>query len=167
MVPTRRLGPVAPTPSTEGRGGRWCSTCGGGTSARCCAVLRGDPSLQVIDRLDEQREQLSEIKPAPPASLDEEGQRWIYYPWRRAVVRLLGPRAFGTLRLDRNRNKLTRAEQARQRTLRIGVVGLSVGHTIAHVLAMEGLAGELRLADFDTSSCPISTAFRPASSTSA
>jgi hypothetical protein len=65
------------------------------------------------------------------------------------VVRLLGPRAFGTLRLDRNRNKLTRAEQARQRTLRIGVVGLSAGHTIAHVLAMEGLAGELRLADFD------------------
>jgi molybdopterin/thiamine biosynthesis adenylyltransferase/nitroreductase len=65
------------------------------------------------------------------------------------VVRLLGPRAFGTLRLDRNRNKLTRAEQARQRTLRIGVVGVSAGHTIAHVLAMEGLAGELRLADFD------------------
>ena len=65
------------------------------------------------------------------------------------MVRLLGPRAFGTLRLDRNRNKLTRAEQARQRTLRIGVIGLSAGHSIAHVLAMEGLAGELRLADFD------------------
>ena len=28
--------------------------------------------------------------------------------------------------------------------------GLSAGHSIAHVLAMEGLAGELRLADFDT-----------------
>ncbi len=113
-------------------------------------VLRGDPDLQVIDRLDGQRAQLSDIKPTPPASLDEEGYRWIYYPWRRAVVRLLGPRSFGMLRLDRNRNKLTRAEQARQRMLRIGVVGLSGGHTIAHVLAMEGLAGELRLADFDT-----------------
>jgi molybdopterin/thiamine biosynthesis adenylyltransferase len=112
-------------------------------------VLREDPSLQVIDRLDEQREQLSGIIPTPPSSIEEEAQRWIYYPWRRAVVRLLGPRAFGTLRLDRNRNKLTRAEQARQRTLRIGVIGLSAGHTIAHVLAMEGLAGELRLADFD------------------
>jgi len=66
------------------------------------------------------------------------------------VVRLLAPRAFSTLRLDRNRNKLTRAEQARQRTLRIGVVGVSAGHMIAHVLAMEGLAGEIRLADFDT-----------------
>jgi len=43
-------------------------------------------------------------------------------PGRRAVVRLLAPKSFSTLRLDRNRNKLTRAEQARQRTLRIGVV---------------------------------------------
>ncbi|HLK45283.1 MAG TPA: Rv1355c family protein, partial [Acidimicrobiales bacterium] len=43
----------------------------------------------------------------------------------------------------------TREEQARQRTLRVGVVGLSAGHSIAHVLAMEGLVGELRLADFD------------------
>jgi molybdopterin/thiamine biosynthesis adenylyltransferase len=113
-------------------------------------VLREDPSLQVIDRLAEQKKQLSAIKPTPSDSVEEEAQRWVYYPWRRAVVRLLGPRAFGTLRLDRNRNKITRAEQARQRTLRIGVIGLSVGHTIAHVLAMEGLAGELRLADFDT-----------------
>jgi len=113
-------------------------------------VLREDSSLQVIDRLAEQRAQLTEIKPAPGKSLEEEAQRWIYYPWRRAVVRLLGPRSFNTLRLDRNRNKLTRAEQSQQRRLRIGVVGLSAGHSIAHVLAMEGLAGELRVADFDT-----------------
>ncbi len=34
--------------------------------------------------------------------------------------------------------------------LSIGIVGVSAGHSIAHMLAMEGLAGELRLADFDT-----------------
>jgi nitroreductase len=113
-------------------------------------VLREDPSLQVVDRLAGQREQLAAIKPTPNGSVTEEPQRWIYYPWRRAVVRLLGPRSFGMLRLDRNRNKLTRAEQAQQRRLRIGVVGLSAGHSIAHLLALEGLAGELRLADFDT-----------------
>ncbi len=113
-------------------------------------VLRQDPALQIVDRYDEQREQLSKIIPKPSHVLTDEGQRWVYYPWRRAVVRLLAPRAFTTLRLDRNRNKLTRTEQARQRTLRIGVVGVSVGHSIAHVLAMEGLAGEIRLADFDT-----------------
>ena len=113
-------------------------------------VLREDPSLQFFDRFEEQRDELRGIRPTPAASILEEGQRWVYYPWRRAVVRLLAPRAFTTLRLDRNRNKITRAEQASQRALRIGIVGQSAGHVVAHVLAMEGLAGELRLADFDT-----------------
>ena len=113
-------------------------------------VLRENPSLQIVDRLDEQREQFARIIPTPTRALMDEGQRWVYYPWRRAVVRLLAPRAFTMLRLDRNRNKLTRTEQARQRTLRIGIVGVSAGHSIAHVLAMEGLAGEIRLADFDS-----------------
>ena len=113
-------------------------------------VLREDPSLQFFDRFDEQRNELREIRPPVAQTILDEGQRWVYYPWRRAVVRLLAPRAFTMLRLDRNRNKLTRAEQAAQRTLRIGVVGLSAGHVTAHVLAMEGLVGELRLADFDT-----------------
>ncbi|MGH3733372.1 MAG: Rv1355c family protein, partial [Acidimicrobiales bacterium] len=113
-------------------------------------VLREDPSLQILDRFDEQVAQLNEIRPAPSRSLLEEGQRWVYYPWRRALVRLLGPRAFSALRLDRNHNKLTRDEQARLRTLSVGVVGVSAGHSIAHVLAMEGLVGELRLADLDT-----------------
>jgi molybdopterin/thiamine biosynthesis adenylyltransferase/nitroreductase len=113
-------------------------------------VLREDPSLQVVDHLAEQRQHLSEIKPAPSRALMEEGNRWIYYPWRRTVVRLLAPRSFSALRLDRNRNKITRTEQSRQRELRVGVVGASAGHSIAHLLAMEGLAGELRLADFDT-----------------
>jgi molybdopterin/thiamine biosynthesis adenylyltransferase len=113
-------------------------------------VLREDPSLQILDRFEEQVSRLGDVHPTPSRSLLDEGQRWVYYPWRRALVRLLGPRAFSALRLDRNHNKLTRDEQARLRTLSIGVVGVSAGHSIAHVLAMEGLAGELRLADFDT-----------------
>src|ERR1019366_3263167 len=113
-------------------------------------VLRENPSLQIVDRLDEQREQFARIIPTPTRALMDEGQRWVYYPWRRAVVRLLAPRAFTMLRLDRNRNKLTRTGQARQRTPGIGIVGVSAGHSIAHVLAMEGLAGEIRLADFDS-----------------
>ena len=113
-------------------------------------VLRENSSLQIIDRFEEQHEQLSHVIPAPSSALLQERPRWVYYPWRRSVVRLLSSRGFSTLRLDRNRNKLTRAEQARLRTLRIGIVGLSAGHSIAHVLAMEGLAGEIRLADFDT-----------------
>ena len=38
--------------------------------------------------------------------------RWAYYPWRRAVVGVLGPRGFRTVRLDRNRNLITADEQA-------------------------------------------------------
>ena len=113
-------------------------------------VLRDDEALQLVDRLDSLRGQLGAVVPAPPTSLAEEAPRWVYYPWRRAAVRVLGPRSFSALRLDRNRNKITRAEQAQLRTLAIGVIGTSAGHSIAHVLAMEGLAGELRLADFDT-----------------
>jgi hypothetical protein len=112
-------------------------------------ILRQDAALQVLDRFPEQREQLEAVVPRPSRNLLEEGHRWAYYPWRRTLVRLLAPRSFGVLRLDRNRNKLTSEEQSQLRSLRIGVVGLSVGHAIAHVLAMEGLAGELRLADFD------------------
>jgi len=113
-------------------------------------VLREDTSMQALDRFPEQKAQLEELRPMPPKSVIDEGQRWVYYPWRRAAVRLLAPRGFAALRLDRNRNKLTTDEQARLRTLRIGVVGLSAGHSIAHCLAMEGLVGELRLADFDS-----------------
>ncbi|PRC59469.1 hypothetical protein C6A85_23265, partial [Mycobacterium sp. ITM-2017-0098] len=75
--------------------------------------------------------------------------RWAYYPWRRTVVGILGPQAYARVRTDRNRNLVTVHEQQKLRSLRIGVVGLSVGHAVAHTLAMQGLCGELRLADFD------------------
>jgi molybdopterin/thiamine biosynthesis adenylyltransferase len=143
-------GPIEPA-STRNRAARPLVLDVGERSQReVLRILREDSALQIIDRFAEQREQLGEIIPPLSEALLTEGSRWVYYPWRRAVVRLLAPRSFSTLRLDRNRNKLTRAEQARQRTLRIGVVGLSAGHTIAHVIAMEGLAGEIRMADFDT-----------------
>ena len=120
------------------------------TDREVLQVLRANDAIQFVDRLSAQRDQLGATLPAPSSSLIKEESRWVYYPWRRATVRLLGPRSFAFLRLDRNRNKLTREEQARLRTLRIGVVGVSTGNSVAHVLAMEGLAGELRLADFDT-----------------
>jgi molybdopterin/thiamine biosynthesis adenylyltransferase len=75
--------------------------------------------------------------------------RWVYYPWRRTVVSVLGPRAFRLLRLDRNRNLITAAELERLGRLRIGIVGLSSGHAVAYTLAAQGVCGELRLADFD------------------
>ncbi len=74
---------------------------------------------------------------------------WIHYPWSGRLVRVLPRDAFWELRLDRNRDKLTREEQARLRTARIAVVGLSVGNAVALTLAQEGVVGHLVLADFD------------------
>ena len=111
--------------------------------------LRADPVIEFIDHLDDQREDLLGLLPPPDAALVGEPSRWAYYPWRRTVAAVLGPRAFRALRLDRNRNMITAEEQTRLGGLRIGVVGLSVGHVIAHTLAAQGMCGELRLADFD------------------
>lgn len=111
--------------------------------------LRADPSIEFIDRLDAQTANLRSLRPTPHPDLLAEPARWAYYPWRRAVVSVLGPRGYRAVRLDRNRNNITPAEQDQLGTLRIGVAGLSVGHVIAHTLAAQGLGGRLRLADFD------------------
>jgi molybdopterin/thiamine biosynthesis adenylyltransferase len=111
--------------------------------------LRADPSVEFIDHRDAQLANLRTLRPAPDPELLAESVRWAYYPWRRTVVAVLGPRGFRTVRLDRNRNNITPQEQDRLGALRIGVAGLSVGHVIAHTLAAQGLCGRLRLADFD------------------
>ncbi|MEN0135014.1 MAG: Rv1355c family protein [Rhodococcus sp. (in: high G+C Gram-positive bacteria)] len=112
--------------------------------------LRRDPAVVFVDRLDQQRDALRSLVPAPgPAALDE-APVWAYYSWRRTVVRLLGPTSFRLLRLDRNRNKITEQQQKRLADVTVGIVGLSVGHAVALALTLEGACGELRLADFDT-----------------
>ncbi|AGB22447.1 dinucleotide-utilizing enzyme possibly involved in molybdopterin or thiamin biosynthesis [Mycobacterium sp. JS623] len=111
--------------------------------------LRADGRIEFIDNVGQQSAGLRGLKPAPPAEITAEPTRWVYYPWRRTVVSVLGPRAFRLVRLDRNRNLITTDELDRLGQLRIGVVGLSVGHAIAYTLAAQGLCGELRLADFD------------------
>ena len=111
--------------------------------------LRADSEVEFLDHRDAQLLGLRRLRPAPDGDVLAEPGRWAYYPWRRTVVAVLGPRGFRALRLDRNRNNITTREQARLNSLTIGVAGLSVGHVIAHTLAVQGLCGRLRLADFD------------------
>ncbi len=80
----------------------------------------------------------------------EDYGRWIYYPWSGQLVHLLPPEEFHELRTDRNRNKITAAEQQRLAACTVAIVGLSVGNAIALTLALEGVGGHLKLADFDT-----------------
>ncbi|MGH8994650.1 MAG: ThiF family adenylyltransferase, partial [Acidimicrobiales bacterium] len=118
-------------------------------SDRAIALRLTTTGTRTIDRLNDQRAELTDLRPPVPAEALDEAPRFVYYPWRKTLCKIVGPQGFDLLRLDRNRNKITTEEQARLRELRIGIVGLSVGHSIAHLLAMGGLCGELRLADFD------------------
>lgn len=74
---------------------------------------------------------------------------WVYYPWSGYLVRVLPEVEFRELRTSRNRNKITAEEQDKLRSLRLGVVGLSVGQATAVTLALEEIGGEYLLADFD------------------
>ncbi|MGH2644487.1 MAG: ThiF family adenylyltransferase, partial [Chitinophagaceae bacterium] len=75
---------------------------------------------------------------------------WVYYPWNEKIVHLLDEKEFSTLRTNRNLYKITPEERDSLSTKLIGVIGLSVGQSVALVLAMERSFGELRIADFDT-----------------
>lgn len=105
--------------------------------------LANDPSLRIIDKLDAVVAELDDVSSA------EIDPHWVVFPWRHTAVRLPGPKIFRRLRTDRNRNKLTTSEQQRLGSATIGVVGLSVGHSIAYTLAAEGIGRTLRLADGD------------------
>src|SRR5262249_10861092 len=56
---------------------------------------------------------------------------------------------FIELRTNRNRYKILPEEQAALSQMRVGIVGLSVGYSIALALTLERSYGEIRLVDFD------------------
>lgn len=74
---------------------------------------------------------------------------WVHYPWAQRLLRILPEEDFIELRTDRNHHKITPEEQAKLAGKKIGVVGLSVGQSVALTLALERTCGEIRLADFD------------------
>ncbi|RDI66744.1 Rv1355c family protein [Nocardia pseudobrasiliensis] len=114
--------------------------------SRILDTLRSDPTIEFLDLREQIRAEYTAIA---GESADVAGERWVYYGWRRTVVAIPGEPIFRRVRLDRNRNKLTAAEQERLAGLTIGVIGQSVGHAVAFDLALEGICGCLRLADFD------------------
>lgn len=74
---------------------------------------------------------------------------WVFFPWSARLVRVLPRDELREVRTDRNRYKITRAEQEKLATFRIGVIGLSVGNMAAITFALEGIGGAFRIADFD------------------
>lgn len=134
--------------------------------AAMLALLAAQPHIRVYDQIHSQIKEL--IKTRHPSQqlsnealeqkvldyvgatpLSETGV-WVYYPWAHRVVHILAEKDFIELRTSRNKYKITEEEAALLGSKKIGVIGLSVGQSIALTLAMERICGELRLADFDT-----------------
>lgn len=130
-------------------------------------LLEKTPHLEIHDQISTQLDDLvksmnPDIKKPDREKLDElkrlhlgetpekEYGVWIYYPWSRRLIHALDREEFIEVRTNRNRYKLTREEQSVLSKKKIGIVGLSVGQSIALTLAMERTCGELRLADYDT-----------------
>ena len=88
------------------------------------------------------------LDPAGRAAPPEGRLPWIHLPWRGALLRVLDRDMYRRVRLSRNREVINLREADRLGAARIGVVGQSVGHTMARALAMEGIGG-LRLIDDD------------------
>jgi nitroreductase/molybdopterin/thiamine biosynthesis adenylyltransferase len=74
---------------------------------------------------------------------------WIYYPWANKLVHLLPEKEFELVKTNRNKHKITAEEQSILAGKKIGIMGLSVGQSVAITLAMERSFKELRIADFD------------------
>lgn len=74
---------------------------------------------------------------------------WVYYPWSNRLVHILDKEDFIEVRTNRNRYKISPAESEILLEKKVGLIGLSVGQSVAVTLAMERSFGELRLADFD------------------
>ncbi|MBK9759011.1 MAG: ThiF family adenylyltransferase [Flavobacteriales bacterium] len=134
--------------------------------ARMQEVLKSVPGIRVHDELHSQLTELvrsldpsvkftrPELDDAAVSHLGgipaEHYGVWVFYPWSSRLVHLLDETEFALVRTDRNRNKITREEQAILSSKKIGVLGLSVGQSICLTLALERGFGELRIADFDT-----------------
>lgn len=111
--------------------------------------IQADPRTLVLDHSAALARQVDDLIPRPSSVESAEAPHWAYFPWRRALVAIPGPDLFRRIRFDRNRYQITTDEQESFGRIRIGIAGLSVGHSVAHTLAMEGLCGYLRLADHD------------------
>ena len=74
----------------------------------------------------------------------------VWYPWRGQAILLLEEAEFVAVRTNRNQLKIRQEEQEALAGKAVGIVGLSVGRSMAIALAMERIVGKLHIADADT-----------------
>jgi molybdopterin/thiamine biosynthesis adenylyltransferase len=134
-------------------------------SERLEKLINITPGIHVFDQLHGQLEELvklqsprrkfskEELSAAAKAHLKNtpahEYGVWVYYPWSLRLVHILDEKEFVEVRTSRNQYKITPEEKEILSKKKIGVIGLSVGQSVAVTMAMERIFGELRLTDFD------------------
>lgn len=94
------------------------------------------------------------------SAVDVRKGKWVYYPWRSALVHILDEIDFVRLRLSRNKNLILPAEQKKFSGARIGIAGLNVGNPAALCITLEGGGREMKFADNDTLSVSNLNRFR-------
>jgi molybdopterin/thiamine biosynthesis adenylyltransferase len=128
-------------------------------------LLDQHPHLQIFDEIEGQLNELIKLKYPEKKLTDQEYRElrnqhlnnsplheygvWAYYPWLERVVHLLDEEEYIEVRTNRNRNKITLEECTILAQKKVGIIGLSVGQSVATTIAMERSFGEIRIADFD------------------
>lgn len=74
---------------------------------------------------------------------------WVFLPWAKQLIHILNESDYFELRNNRNQYLINRDEQQKLQGYRVGVLGLSIGNSIAISLAYSSTCGELVLADKD------------------
>lgn len=81
-------------------------------------------------------------------SIEEVGE-WFYFPWNKTLAHYLPHEEHQEIRTARNRNIITKEEQARLYGLTVAYAGLSVGSHGALTFALMGGARHIKIADPD------------------
>jgi molybdopterin/thiamine biosynthesis adenylyltransferase len=128
-------------------------------------LLKQKPFISVFDEIETQLKDLIRLlNPSVTFNSDELDKKvqthiggvlleeygvWVFYPWSNRLVHILDEKEFIEVRTNRNQNKITLKERELLASKKIGIIGLSVGQSVALTMAMERTFGELRIADFD------------------
>jgi tRNA A37 threonylcarbamoyladenosine dehydratase len=129
------------------------------------ALVKNTPGIMIFDHIESQLTDLVRVL-HPTLKFDKEAYEeyihkhlngcdkyeygvWVFYPWSNKLVHLLDEDEFVKVRTNRNTYKITPEEKTILSQKKVGVLGLSVGQSVAVTMAMERCFGELRLADFD------------------
>lgn len=128
-------------------------------------LVKSEPNILIFDNIQSQLRELVKVENPSKNPTEQEFEQliadhlhgrdigsygvWAYYPWSKRLIHVLPEDEFIAVRTNRNQNKVTATEQKTLQSKCAGIIGLSVGQSIALTMAMERTCGTLKLADFD------------------